>query len=217
MDRSYEDLIAIQREYASLVVERPLPEPPRTVAAMDMHIAGDRGVAAAVVMTIDGLEVVEEQTVDADIPMPYIPGLLSFREAPLCLMALERLTITPDLLLIDGHGRAHPRRCGIATHIGVQIEMPAIGVAKSVLTGSYDEPGMEKGSMSPLVAGEERLGTVVRTRTSVKPVFVSIGNLITLDEAVDWTLRLATRYRLPEPSHRAHKLAGEAARALRNR
>lgn len=205
-------LIERQREIAERVVERPLEREPRLIAALDMHLRGDTGVAAAVLMDFPSLSVVEESTAEVPIDLPYIPGLLSFREAPACLQALAKLQRVPDLLLIDGHGRAHPRRCGVGCHIGVQVGIPTVGVAKSRLTGHYEEPGNEKGETSELRYKNELIGRVVRTRTGVKPVFVSVGNLITLDEAVDWTLRTATRYRLPEPSHRAHQLAGEASR-----
>lgn len=207
------ELIQRQREIAERVVERPLAREPRLIAAVDMHLRGDTGVAAAVLMDYPALSVIEETTAEVPIELPYIPGLLSFREAPSCLRALEQLGQKPDLLLVDGHGRAHPRRCGIGCHIGVTLGIPTIGVAKSRLTGHFDEPGNEKGETSDLWHRDELVGRVVRTRTGVKPVFVSIGNLITLDEAAEWTLKTATRYRLPEPSHRAHRLAGEASRA----
>lgn len=208
-----EELIQRQREIAERVVEQPLDREPRLIAAVDMHLRGDKGVAAAVLMDYPALRVVEEVTAEAPIELPYIPGLLSFREAPACLQALEQLQRLPDLLLIDGHGRAHPRRCGVGCHIGVEIGIPTIGVAKSRLAGHFEMPGTEKGESSGLWHRNELVGRVVRTRTGVRPVFVSVGHLITLEQAVAWTLRTATRFRLPEPSHRAHRLAGEAARA----
>jgi deoxyribonuclease V len=206
-----EELIARQREIAARVIEQPLEQEPRLIGAVDMHLRGDTGVAAAVVMDFPALSVVEEATAEAPIDLPYIPGLLSFREAPACLRALAQLQHKPDLLLIDGHGRAHPRRCGVGCHIGVKLGIPTIGVAKSRLTGRFEEPGDEKGATSELRHRNELVGRVVRTRDGVRPVFVSVGNLITLDEAVEWTLRTATRYRLPEPSHRAHRLASQAS------
>ncbi len=150
-----------------------------------------------------------------DITFPYIPGLLSFREAPLCLSALRSLQCQPDLILADGQGRAHPRRFGIACHIGVELEIPTIGVAKSILTGRFESLGSERGATAPLVTRGEVVGMAVRTRTGVSPVYVSVGNLITLEEAVAWTLNAVQKVRLPEPSRRAHRAAQQLARELK--
>jgi deoxyribonuclease V len=160
------------------------------------------------------LETIEERVASGPIELPYIPSLLSFREAPLCLAAIRSLAAPPDLILIDGQGRAHPRRCGIACHVGLELGIPTIGVAKSVLTGSFDELGDERGSTAPLRSRKEVVGMAVRTRDGVAPLYVSVGNLITLDEAVAWTLKTTTRFRLPEPSRRAHRAAQQLARDL---
>jgi deoxyribonuclease V len=157
------------------------------------------------------------RSIEGEIDFPYVPGFLSFREAPLCVDAVRSLRIKPDLLLVDGHGKAHPMGCGVACHIGVELEMPTIGVAKSRLVGSYEEPGDEKGSISQLTYRGNLVGNVVRTRSSARPVFVSVGQLITLDEAVAWTITLARRFRLPEPSHLAHRTASQLARDARRR
>lgn len=204
----------LQREMAGRVREEPLRVTPKVIVAVDMHLHADRGVAVAVAVSYPGLETIEQQVhVDA-VEFPYIPGLLSFREAPLCLAAIRSLARPPDLILIDGQGRAHPRRCGIACHVGLELGIPTIGVAKSILTGRFDALGEERGSTAELRSRKEVVGMALRTRTGVTPVYVSVGNLITLDEAVDWTLKTTTRYRLPEPSRQAHRAAQKLAREL---
>lgn len=207
--------IEAQAAIAGQVVERPLAAEPRVIAAVDVHLSGATGVAAVVAMAYPGFEILDEQVVTQDITFPYIPGFLAFREAPISLEAVRRLRVAPNLLLADGQGLAHPRRAGIACHVGVELQVPTIGVAKSILVGSHGPIGSEQGSAVPLVAGGEVVGMAVRTRTGVSPVYISVGNLITLEEAVDWTLRTVTRYRLPEPSRRAHRIAQDAARSLR--
>lgn len=143
---------------------------------------------------------------------PYIPGLLTFREAPAIIAALRNLKHSPDILLCDGQGIAHPRRLGIACHLGLLVDMPAIGCAKSRLIGHYQEPALEKGARTPLLIGQEQVGSVVRTRENVKPVFVSIGHKIDLPTAEQIVLTCATRYRLPEPTRLADQLVAAAKR-----
>ena len=206
-----EEYQRLQREMAERVRIVPLGAPPRIIAGVDVHLRGDTGIAAAVAMRYPGLEVVEERVATETVTFPYIPGLLSFREAPACLKVLGELAVMPDLLLIDGQGRAHPRRFGIACHIGVELDLPAIGVAKSVLTGRYGPLGEARGSTAELVSRREVVGMAVRSRDAVSPLIVSVGNLITLQEAVEWTLRAVTRFRLPEPSRRAHLIAKRLA------
>lgn len=204
----------LQRDMATRVCEMPLAREPRTIAAIDVHLRDQHGIAAAVMVDYPSLEVMEQRIVDGDVTFPYIPGLLSFREAPLCLSAIRSLAQAPDLLLVDGHGRAHPRRFGLACHLGLELEIPTIGVAKSILIGSFGPLGIERESTSPIRSDGEIIGMVVRTRTGVSPLYVSVGNLITLSEAVVWTLNTTTRYRLPEPSRSAHRLAKYHASAL---
>ena len=132
-------------------------------------------------------------------PFPYVPGLLSFRELPPILEALDQLSAPPEIILVDGHGRAHPRRFGIACHLGLWLRIPTIGVGKTRLCGEYEEPGLTKGSASPLRDGSETLGVVLRTRTRVRPVFVSVGYGLPLEACVNWTLAVTPRYRIPEP------------------
>jgi deoxyribonuclease V len=141
------------------------------------------------------------------VEFPYVPGFLSFREIPAALQALERLEHQPDLILCDGQGRAHPRRFGLASHLGVYIDRPTVGVAKTRLIGEYREPGLRRGSHTPLVDGSEVIGAVLRTRTRIKPLFVSIGHRVSLPSAIDYTLSCCTRYKLPETTRWAHRLA----------
>ena len=205
------EAIAIQRELAGLVVETPLPSAPRLVAGVDMSVRGDQVRAAVVVLDADDLHVVDRATWEGPVQFPYVPGLLSFREVPAVLAALEQVDRFPDLILTDSQGRAHPRRLGLASHLGVLLELPTVGVAKSRLTGRADDPPAAQGSFTPLMDRGEQVGVVLRTREAVRPVYVSVGNRITLDESVAWVLRLTTRYRLPEPTRLAHHLSKSGA------
>ena len=212
--------IALQKELAA-AVERRDRLPPGGRRALK-HIAGldvafeDGGKVtrgAAVVLSMADLAPVASAVARRPTDFPYIPGLLSFREVPVLLDALAMLDIAPDILMCDGHGLAHPRRLGIACHIGLLTDLPAIGVAKFRLTGSHDEPGFEKGAWAPLVdiakgaAPATRIGAVLRSRTGVKPVYVSTGHRVSLRTALALTLSCATRYRLPEPVRLADKLS----------
>ena len=186
----------------------------RRVAGVDAAFAdGGRVIrAAAVMLDYPGLEQTGEALIERPTAFPYVPGLLSFREVPALLEALRQLPTMPDLILCDGHGYAHPRRFGLACHLGLWLDIPAIGVAKSRLTGSHDEPGPAKGDAAWLLAdkGErpgERIGAVLRTRERVKPVYVSAGHRVSLRTAVSLTLGCATRFRLPEPTRLADKLS----------
>lgn len=205
-----------QSELAGQVIERPLAEEPRIIAAIDMHVANELALGAAVALQYPELEPIEEHIATQNVTFPYIPGLLSFREAPVCLAVIEGLETKPDLVLVDGQGRAHPRRFGIACHVGHELGVPSIGVAKSILVGRHGELGEERGSTVPLIDHGEVVGMAVRTRSGTKPVYVSVGDLITLEDAVEWVLRTTGRYRLPEPSRLAHKLAQSEAASLRS-
>jgi len=154
-------------------------------------------------------EVIETATASQKLTFPYIPGLLSFRESPVCLAAVEKLKKEPDAFMIDGQGVAHPRRFGIATHLGLFFDKPTIGCAKSRLTGSFEDPSLEKGAYSPLKDNEDVIGAVVRTRSNVEPVFISVGNKCLLEEAIEITLAWTTKYRLPEPTRLAHQLVSK--------
>ncbi len=180
-----------------------------TIAGVDAGFedGGRTTRAAIVVMSWPGLEVVEQTVARVPTAFPYVPGLLSFRELPSVLAAFGQLGARPDLALCDGQGIAHPRRFGIACHLGILLDLPAIGVGKSRLIGTFEPPGAGKGEFTDLVDGDERIGAVVRTRDNVKPLFVSPGHRVSLQTAVDWVLKCAVRYRLPEPVRLADKLA----------
>lgn len=162
--------------------------------------------AAVVVLSFPGLELIEQATAAMKSKFPYVPGLLSFREAPVALGALAKLTTVPDVLIFDGQGYAHPRRFGLASHLGVYLGRPSLGCAKTRYIGTYEDPGPNQGDCSPLLDGAETIGMVVRTRAGTKPVFVSIGHQIDLPTAVQVVLRCARTFRLPEPIHLADQL-----------
>lgn len=203
------EAIALQRILAGRVRLQPGPKNIRCVAGVDAGFPdhGRTARAAVVVMSFPELMLLEVQIAFEPTPLPYIPGLLSFRELPVVLRALEKLSVLPDLVLCDGQGIAHPRRLGIAAHLGVVTGLPTIGVGKSRLVGGYQEPGQEKGCVSPLMDAGQRIGTVVRTRSSVRPLFISPGHCTDHDSAVEWTLACIGRYRLPEPIRMADRVA----------
>jgi deoxyribonuclease V len=195
-----------------MIVE-PLQPSPQVVAGVDVSVKGDESRAAVVLLSLPSLKPLEAVTASRPIAFPYVPGLLAFREGPVTLDALEKLTTAPDVLIFDAHGLAHPRRLGLATHLGVLLDVPSVGCAKSRLCGSYREPGEERGSWSHLYDEETHgnrdvIGAVVRTRAGVNPVFVSIGHRVDLDSAISLVLRCAPRYRLPETTRWAHRVAG---------
>ncbi|WP_214409503.1 deoxyribonuclease V [Sphaerisporangium fuscum] len=201
---------AIQERLRPLVVlDDPGPENVELVAGLDVaYSAGDDQVTAAVVV-LDArtLEVAEQVVVSRPVRFPYVPGLFAFRELPALVEALEKLTVTPDLLVCDGYGLAHPRRFGLACHLGVLTDLPTLGVGKTAFVGTYEVPGTERGSWSPIVDGGEVVGRSLRTQTGVKPVFVSQGHRVGLDEACRHVLGLTPKFRLPEPIRRADRLS----------
>jgi deoxyribonuclease V len=215
-DLSPADAAASQKRLAPRVVCDPADV--RLVAAADVAYvdpprgrwgAARAGVAraAAVLLSYPGLDVVEQAVTECSVAFPYVPGLLSFREAPALSLALERLSGRPDLLLVDGQGYAHPRRFGIACHIGILAGIPTIGVAKSRLCGEHGPLPPEAGARVPLVDKDEVIGLALRTRAGVAPLYVSSGHLISLESAAAWTLRLCRGYRLPEPARLADRLS----------
>ncbi len=223
-DVSYPQAVALQKELAQKVQQIPLRNRPTTVAGLDCALSTDgrRIIAAVVVLQhtestesrlgpakLSDFKVIETTTASQELGFPYIPGLLSFRESPVCIAAVEKLKIEPDAFIIDGQGVAHPRRFGIASHLGLFFDKPTIGCAKSRLTGSFEEPAREKGAHSPLKDNQEVIGAAVRTRTNVKPVFVSVGNKCLLKDAIDVTLAWTTKYRVPEPTRLAHQLVSK--------
>ncbi|MDP1645407.1 MAG: deoxyribonuclease V [Thiobacillus sp.] len=181
-----------------------------TVAGLDVAYdrQGKRATAAIAVLRADDLSVVETRTLDTAIRFPYIPGLLSFRELPAICALLQQVTVIPDLLICDGQGIAHPRRFGLACHLGVMFDVPAIGCAKTPLLGAVCEPGLARGDSTTLLDRGDIVGCALRTRSGVKPVYVSPGHRISVASACEWVLKLSPRFRLPEPL----RLADQAAR-----
>src|SRR5512143_2633755 len=201
---------ALQAELAGRVVVEDRFGQIATVAGVDVAYAreGGRATAAVAVLRADDLGVVETATLDVAVGFPYLPGLLSFRELPGICALLQQLTRVPDLLICDGQGIAHPRRFGLACHLGVMFDVPAIGCAKTPLVGAVRDPGPARGDSAALVDRGETLGCALRTRGGVRPVYVSPGHRISVASACEWVLRLAPRFRLPEPL----RLADQAAR-----
>ena len=179
------------------------------IAGVDIGFedSGETTRAVIVVMRWPSLDIVERVLHRTPTRMPYIPGLLSFRELPAALEAFEQLTITPDLLMVDGMGIAHPRRLGIAAHLGLWLDIPAIGVGKSRLCGRHDEVPEARGRWVPLVHRNETIGGVLRTRERVKPLYISIGHRLSLESSIDWVMQCLTRYKLPEPTRQADRIA----------
>ncbi|MBN1795282.1 MAG: endonuclease V [Sedimentisphaerales bacterium] len=230
---SYKEAIELQKKLAGSIRFTPFKKTPKLIAGIDCAFTKDKQKIIGCVVVLKypelsaassrdkshgGWEVVETKHAVKKLTFPYIPGLLSFREAPVCLAAVEKLKTTPDMFMVDGQGIAHPRRLGLAAHLGLFLDKPTIGCAKSRLIGQFEEPLREKGSYSLLAdrkvcesntrderraTSDEVIGAVLRTRDSVKPVFVSVGNLCRLDDAVKWVLLCSPKFRLPEPTRLA--------------
>jgi deoxyribonuclease V len=207
----------IQEGLAGEVCRTGVVSRPRFIAGVDVSVNrfAKTGTAAVVVLGYPEMELVETAVVTDRIEFPYIPGLLSFREIPLTLAAWEKLSLVPDLVLVDGQGIAHPRRIGLASHLGLCLDVPTIGCAKSRLCGRHEEPSRERGSVAALYDGDEQIGAVLRTRDGVKPLYISIGHKIDLDSAIHWVLECSRGYRLPQPSRLAH-LASKGNLAVKN-
>jgi deoxyribonuclease V len=208
-DLSPREAMALQESLRGEVVTVDALGPVHRVAGVDVGFEAGGGVtrAAVAVLSWPGLEPIEHALVRRPTRFPYVPGLLSFREIPAVLEALESLGALPDLLLCDGQGYAHPRRFGLACHLGLLADMPAIGVAKTRLVGSHGDVPEARGAGAPLMDGEEVIGMVLRTRAGVKPVYVSVGHRVSLETAVGWVMACTPRYRLPETTRQAHRLA----------
>jgi deoxyribonuclease V len=200
------EAMRLQRKLAAGVRIEALAGPIETVAGTDCAFidGGKAVVAGAVLCDARTLAVQAVATAVEECRMPYIPGLLSFREAPAVIAAVDRLPCRPGLLLCDGQGLAHPRGFGLACHVGLWLGLPTIGVAKSRLCGEHAEPGPGRGCRRRLLLGGRVVGVVLRTQPAVRPLYVSVGHRVTLEDAIGWTLRCARRYRLPEPNRRAH-------------
>ena len=182
---------------------------PQIVAGVDIHVAPTAGLtwAAIAVVELPNLELVASALAAVPTGFPYVPGYLSFREIPAALAALALLERRPDLLMVDGHGIAHPRRLGIASHLGVLTGLPTIGVAKSRLVGEHEPPELPRGSRVPLTHKGETIGTVLRSRAGANPLYVSVGHLVSAEQSVVLVLATLTRHRLPEPTRLADKLS----------
>ena len=207
-----EEAIILQRKLAAKVIRTDqLKGEVRLVAGVDMAIneETDMARAAVVLLTYPEMKVIERHIYEEPVRMPYIPGLLSFREIPCILGAFARLSQQPDLVMVDGQGIAHPRYLGIASHLGLWLDLPTIGCAKSILRGDYDEKALseEAGAWVPLIFSRETVGAALRTRTHVKPMIISLGHRISLATSLHYVLACCKGYRLPEPTRQADKLS----------
>ena len=211
------EAVGLQKRLRERVRIEPLKKRIETIAGADISFNkfSPTVYAGVVVLRLPSLEVVEEAGVVSESKFPYVPGLLSFRETPSVLEAWAKLKTEPDALMLDGQGLAHPRRVGIACHVGLIIKRPTLGCAKSILVGKYEEPPPERGQWSPMVDKGETVGAALRTKTRVQPVYVSPGHLIDLAGAVELALRCDGGYRVPEPTRRAHLLVNALRRGER--
>lgn len=213
------EAIELQKKLRTEVNIVPYQKKPKIIGGCDMSLNrfAKEGFAGFVNLDYETLSVLTHSVVKSDIRFPYIPGLLSFREIPMLIRAWEKLEVKPDVLIVDGVGIAHPRRLGIATHLGLVLGIPTIGCAKSLLTGEYKELGENPGDFSYIYAiqkgaetcTEEIIGAALRTKRGVKPVFISPGNLITLEESLEIVKNCVRKHRLPEPTRLAHRIVNE--------
>lgn len=208
-DLTPREAIELQRSLGRYVLTRDDLPLVRRVAGVDCGFESQGSVirAAVAVLSFPDLALIDQAIIRLPTCFPYVPGLLSFRELPAILAALKSLAELPDLILVDGQGYAHPRRCGIASHLGVLTGLATIGVGKSRLFGAETAPALQRGAWTPLLADTEIVGATLRSRAGVKPIYVSIGHRVALETAIDWVLRCTTRYRLPETTRWAHRLA----------
>lgn len=206
-----QEAIALQQSLRQEIITTDQTETTRVVAGIDVGFEAGGSItrAAVVALSFPDLQVIEKAVARCPTSFPYVPGLLSFREVPAVLKALANLKVMPDLLLCDGQGTAHPRRFGIACHIGLLTERPSVGVGKSLLVGTHPEVPDQKGAWVPLKHKGETIGAVLRTRVGTKPLYISPGHRISLATSIEYVLRCTTKYRLPETTRQAHKLASE--------
>lgn len=206
--KTYQEAIAIQEELRHRIRLIPLPYPPRLIAGADaITDRADRKIFGAIaVFSYPALELVEEATAAGDCPFPYRTGLLSFREIPILAEAFKQLRNRPDVILVDGQGIAHPRGLGLASHLGLVLDRPTIGAAKSHLVGEGADPAPEAGASSPLIYQGKTVGLILRTQKGIRPLYLSPGHLITLEESLDLTLGCVTKYRVPQPLRQADQL-----------
>lgn len=211
--RKYEDYYIKQEEWSKKVITENHLSRIKYVAGTDVayNDKADKTIGAIVVLNAETLEVVESAYHEMHIAFPYITGLFSFREVPALLEAYKKLTIKPDLIICDAQGIAHPRKFGMACHLGLELDIPTIGCGKSRLTGKYDKENMgtQRGDTQDLILKNEIVGKVLCTRNNTNPVFISVGHLIDLNTAVDWVLKVSPKYRLPETTRQADKLVNK--------
>ncbi|WP_432823228.1 deoxyribonuclease V [Trichloromonas sp.] len=210
------EAIALQQALAGQVrLENRLPQPLATVAGVDVSYEknGSLFYAAVVVLKLPSLDPIDQAHAVARVDFPYVPGLLSFRELPVVLDAFRALGTIPDAVLVDGQGIAHPRRLGLASHLGLWLALPTVGCAKSRLCGRHAEPGAQRGERAPLLLGADEVGAVLRTRDRVKPMYISPGHLVDIPAAVELVLACTRHYRMPEPTRLAHQLTNQLRRA----
>lgn len=210
-DLTPQQAMQIQRDLSARVVEQDLSGDVRTVAGVDVGFEGKDNKtarAAVVVLNFPDLTPIDYAIARTPVIFPYIPGLLAFREIPVVLLAFEQLKTDPDVIIVDGHGRSHPRRMGIACHLGVLLDQPTIGCAKSILCGTAQAPGNMVGAWAPLMDRDEIIGAALRTRIVTTPVYVSVGHKISLASAIDLVFKCCKKYRLPETTRYAHRVAG---------
>lgn len=212
---TYSRAVEIQNALRARLIFKPPSRPVHLVGGADVGFAdrNETAIAGIVLFSWPGLDVVDVAVAKSPTAFPYIPGLLSFREIPPLLAAFSRLSARPDLLFCDGQGLAHPRRLGLACHLGLILDMPTIGCAKSVLVGKFEEPASKRGSRSAMTDQAETVGTALRTRDNVRPLYVSPGHLMDIDTAVRFVLAAGRGYRLPEPTRHAHNLVARAKAA----
>lgn len=203
-----------QQELRQQISLKPLAKTPKLVAGSDISFnrGSDMMHAAIIVLELPELNVVARSLISDETPFPYIPGLLAFRELPALMKAWNQLQIIPDVLLMDGHGIAHPLRMGVATHFGIEIDHPTMGCAKNILTGNHDKLGNKKGDYAALNDGEERIGLALRSRTNVNPIYVSPGHQLSFDDTYDIAMKALTKYKLPRTTRLAHEWANKLRR-----
>ncbi len=215
---SPKEAVAVQKELQSRVQIRPLQKPVQTLGGADISFNRFSNIVYAGIVVLDfpSMEVIERTSVVTTVDFPYIPGLLAFRELPAIMEAWERLSVKPDVLVTDGHGLAHPRRLGIASHFGIMAGVPSFGCAKTLLTGKYVDPENELFAESDLTDKDEKIGIVLRSKKNCKPIFISAGHLITHQESVALIKQCIRKYRVPEPTRQAHLLVNEVRREKLN-
>ncbi|HET6527900.1 MAG TPA: deoxyribonuclease V [Balneolaceae bacterium] len=204
----------LQQELSLRISLTNLEAQPKLIAGADISFnrGSDRMHAAIIVLKLPGLEIVARSLVSDRTDFPYIPGYLAFRELPALFLAWQQLQIKPDVLILDGHGLAHPRKMGVATHFGIEIDHPTIGCAKNILVGDHEPLPLEKGSFAPLFHEEQQLGIALRSRTNVKPIFISPGHRLSFDDTYNIIMQTLPKYKLPETTRMAHLWANKLRR-----